>query len=76
VGIDNSNTCVVAVATGAGSVASKTFNASVTFPAANTSSDLGAVSNAHVSAGDVMTMAVTNGVTAEPGPFVVEVDYV
>lgn len=75
-GIDNSNTCVVALSTGAGSVASKTFNASVAFPAANNSNDLGAVSNAHVSAGDVMTLAVTNGATADPGPFVVEVDYV
>ena len=70
------DTCAVTLASGAGTVASKTFNATITFPAANTSIDLGAVSNAHVSAGDVMTLAVTNGTTADPGPFVVEVDFV
>lgn len=75
-GIDNSNACVVTLATSAGTVVSATFNATNAFPAANTDKDLGAVSNTHVAAGDVMTVAVTNGVTADPGPFLVEVDYV
>jgi len=75
-GIDNANTCVVALTTGAGSVVSATFDATNSFPPANTDKDLGAVSNAHVSAGEVMTVAVTNGVTADLGPFLVEVDYV
>ncbi len=75
-GIDNSNTCVVAVAVGGSSVASKTFDATTTFPAANNSSDLGTITNPHVSAGGVMTVAITNGATANPGPFIVEVDYV
>ena len=75
-GIDNSNTCVVTVATGAGTVAAKTFNASTPFPAANSTSDMGTISNHHVSAGGAMTLAVTNGATADPGPFVVEVDFV
>ena len=43
---------------------------------ANTEQDLGAITNAHASAGDVLTLAVTNGTTADPGPFLVEVDYV
>ncbi len=75
-GIDNSNTCVVALSTDAGSVVSKTFNATVTFPAANSETDLGALSNTHAEPGYVMTLAVTNGATANPGPFLVEVDYV
>ncbi|MFQ5592290.1 MAG: hypothetical protein ACE5HE_14100 [Phycisphaerae bacterium] len=75
-GIDNSNTCVVALATGAGTVVSKTYDATTTFPAANTSQDMGGVSNVHVGAGDVLTLSVTNGATADPGPFLVVVDYV
>lgn len=75
-GIDNSNTCVVTLATDAGTVASATFNATNTFPGTNAKKDLGAVSNAHAAAGYVMTLAVTNGTTANPGPFIVEVDYV
>ena len=75
-GIDNSNTCVITLATGAGTVVTETFDATTTFPAANTAQDLGSVSNAHVSSGGVLTLAVTNGATADPGPFLVEVDYV
>ena len=75
-GIDNSNTCVVAINAGGSSVATKTFDATTTFPAANAASDLGTISNPHVSAGGVMTLAVTNGATANPGTFIVEVDYV
>lgn len=75
-GIDDGNTCVVALATGAGAVASETFDSTTAFPAANTAHDLGAISNAHAAAGEVMTLAVTNGATADPGPFLVEVDYV
>lgn len=75
-GIDNSNTCVMTLATGAGTVVAETFDATTTFPAANAAQDLGSVSNVHVGAGNVLTLAVTNGTTADPGPFVVEIDYV
>lgn len=75
-GIDNGNTCVVAIATDAGSVVSTTFNASTTFPTANTRFDMGALANTPVRAGYIMTLAVTNGTTANPGTFLVEVDYV
>jgi hypothetical protein len=75
-GIDNGNTCVVTLATSTGTVVGATFNATNTFPAANTDKDLGAVSNPRVAAGEVMTLAVTNGANADPGPFLVEVDYV
>lgn len=75
-GINDSNTCVVTLATGAGTVVTETFDSTTTFPAANTAQDLGSVGNVHVGAGSVLTLAVTNGTTANPGPFVVEVDYV
>lgn len=75
-GIDASNTCVVAVATSAGAVASVTYDDGNAFPAANTADDMGTITNAHAAAGEVMTLAVTNGATADPGPFLVEVDYV
>jgi len=75
-GIDGSNTCVVALATGAGAVASVTFDGTPAFPDPNEVADLGTISNAHATAGEVLTLAVTNGTAADPGPFLVEVDYV
>lgn len=75
-GIDNSNTCVVTVQNGAQTVVSSTFNLTNTFPAVNTSKDLGVLANVHVLAGGVLNVSVTNGTTANPGPFLIEVDYV
>ena len=75
-GIDGSNTCVVAVAIDAGAVATETFDGSPAFPAENAVASLGAVTNGHANPGDVLTLAVTNGTTADPGPFLVQVDYV
>ncbi len=75
-GIDGSNTCVVALAVTAGAVASETFDGTPAFPAANTVASLGTITNPHCPKGDVMTLAVTNGTNADPGPFLVEVDYV
>jgi len=74
-GIDNSNTCVVDLAINAGAVASKTYNAGTAFPGTNAADSLGTITNGHANAGDVLTLAVTNGTTADPGPFLVEVDY-
>ena len=75
-GIDAGNTCVVALACTAGAVASKTFTNAVVFPAANTANDLGTITNPHCPKNDVVTVAVTQGATADAGPFLVEVDYV
>lgn len=75
-GIDAGNSCVVALAIDAGAVATETFDATPAFPAANTVASLGAITNAHAFPGNVLTLAVTNGATADPGPFLVEVDYV
>lgn len=76
VGIDNSNTCVVALDKGGQSVASRTFNSATPFPAVNTATSMGTILNARADSGDVLTLSVTNGVTANPGPFLIEVDYV
>ncbi len=75
-GIDDSNTCVVALAATGGAVATETFDSTTTFPSANVAHDMGTISNPEVSGKTVLTLAVTNGTNADPGPFIVEVDYV
>lgn len=75
-GINDANTCVITLATGAGTVVNFTFNTTVVFPNANALTDLGSLANTRVTTGSVLTLAVTNGTTANPGPFLVEVDYV
>ena len=75
-GINDANTCVVQLATGAGAVATTTFNTTVLFPSVNASFDMGALTNVHALPGHVLTLAVTNGATADPSTFLVEVDYV
>lgn len=75
-GIDDSNTCVVSLVRTAGAVGSVTFNSTTTFPGANTHLALTGLTNLHVTAPDVLLFSMTNGTTANPGPFLVEVDYV
>ena len=55
-GIDDSNTCVVAVVIDAGTVVSETFDSTTTFPAANSEQDLGTVSNTHAAVGDAVVV--------------------
>ncbi len=76
VGIDASNTAVVALANAAGAVASRTYNNTTVFPSPNIADSLGTLTNPHCPKGDVLTLAVTQGTTADAGPFLVEVDYV
>ena len=75
-GIDAGNTCIIALGCTAGAVASKTYSNVVIFPGVNAQDSLGTITNHHVPKGDVMTLAVTQGATANAGPFLVEVDYV
>jgi len=75
-GIDAGNTCVVALAVTAGAVASKTYTNTVVFPAANTQDSLGTITNPHCPKGDVVTLAVTQGATANAGPFLLQIDCV
>jgi len=75
-GVDDGNTSVHALKIGSDTVVTETFDSTTAFPAANTAADLGALGNNHAAAGDVLTYEVTNGTTADLGPFLVEVDYV
>ncbi len=76
VGIDNSNTSVVTVRNGGSIVATKTFNAAVAFPAINSATSLGTPSPPRFDADDILEVQVSNGATADLGPFAIEVDYV
>lgn len=75
-GINDSNTCIVLVGVTAGTVANAPFNSSTPFPAVNSAFAFSALDNQHAPAGEVLTISVINGTTANPGPFLVEVDYV
>ena len=75
-GIDADDTCVVTLAIGANTVVTETFDNVTAFPAANTMHNLGALDHQHAAVGDVLTLTITNGTNANPGPFLVEVDYV
>jgi hypothetical protein len=75
-GIDDSNTCTVALVVGGAGLVTEIFDSTTLFPDANNAKDLGALSNTHAASGAVLTLAVTNGTAANPGPFLVEVDYV
>jgi len=75
-GIDDSNTCVVTLKIGALTVVTETFDSTTTFPGVNEQQSLGAASNTHAAKDDEITLEVTNGTNANPGPFIIEVDYV
>jgi hypothetical protein len=77
-GIDATNTCVVAVANGANNIVSKTYNNTTTFPATDTQDDLGTpdATQKKMKKGDLLKLSVTNGATADPPAFVVQVEYI
>ena len=72
--VDNDNTAVVDVKNGTNSIASKTFNASVAFPAIATVTSLGTLSNTYkeLDEGDVVKLSITCGTSADLPGFVVE----
>jgi len=73
-GIDDANTCVVAVKKGVDIVASKTFNTATPFPAEGASIALDPGATLDLAAGDTLTLDVTNGATADPPAFDLQVD--
>lgn len=75
-GIDASNTCTVTIKNGASTVVVEVFDDVTTFPAANAQQTLGTVANQRAAKGDELTLTVLNGTNADPGPFLVEIDYV
>jgi len=72
--VDNDNTAVIDVKNGTDSIASKTFNASVSFPAIATATNLGSLSTTYkeLDAGDVVRLSVTCGTSANLPAFVIE----
>ncbi len=75
-GISSGSTCVVTLAINAGTIVTETFDSSNVFPAINEASELGPLACVHAASGDILTLTVTNGATADPGPFLVQVDIV
>ncbi|MHC5110217.1 MAG: hypothetical protein ACYTHJ_10105 [Planctomycetota bacterium] len=76
VGINDANPCVITLGSSAGSIGAITFNSSTPFPGVNAHANFGLLSNARFGASDVITLTVNNGSTANPGAFLVEVDFV
>jgi hypothetical protein len=74
-GINDANTCVVQLTIAAATVAGKTFDTANPFPAVNAVAGMGAIAAPRAAAGNVLNVAVTNGTSANPGPFLIEVDY-
>lgn len=77
-GIDDSNTCVVKLENGSSNeIVEKTYDTSNAFPAAGTVGDLGTLSETYkvLVAGEKLVLSVTNGVTANPPRFVIQVVY-
>jgi hypothetical protein len=71
-GIDDANTCVVALENGGVSIVSKTYNSTNVFPN-ETADSLGTISNAELSAGDILDLSVTNGTAADTPAFIVQI---
>lgn len=74
-GIDNSNTCVVAVKNGSNTIVTKTYNGSTTFPTSGTADDLGALNATYkvIAAGEIIKVSVTNGNTADTPAFILQI---
>ena len=71
-GIDAANTSVFLLEVGAAGKAGITFNAETTFPGAGVAKAL-TITNATVAAGNVLSLSVTNGATADLPVFTVQV---
>ena len=76
-GIDAGNTCVVALTDGTNTICTVTYDNATPFPAENASGSMGALDGTHkvMAAGEKLTLAVTNGATANPPAFRVQVTY-
>lgn len=76
-GIDDSNTCVIKIYRNAGAtpIVNKTYNTGTSFPAINTEGDLGTLDATEkvLAKGDQLRLEVTNGATADPPAFMLQV---
>jgi hypothetical protein len=73
-GIDDDNTCVVSVKTGATAIATETFDEEVAFPDSGNAITLTLDDeNNEVDAEGVITYSVTNGTVADPPAFILQI---
>jgi len=76
-GIDDSNKCVVKLSDGTNTIVEATYDASPTFPAAAAATSLGTLDATYkaLAAGEKLYLSVTNGTTANPPGFMLQVVY-
>ena len=77
-GIDDSNTCVLLLEdSSSNAIVTKTFDADPAFPARGAAVDLGTPDNTHkvLAAGEKLFFSVTNGTTAAPPAFLLQIEY-
>jgi len=74
--IDDANTCVVVAKNGANAIVTKTYNTATAFPAAGAAESLGALDATHkvLAAGAVVKLSVTNGTSADPPAFILQLE--
>jgi hypothetical protein len=75
-GIDDDNTSVWLVEVGTTAIVTKTYDADNAFPNKGIYGSLGALSNADLDEGDVLTLSITNGATANTPAVTVQIEYV
>jgi hypothetical protein len=76
-GIDDSNKCTIKLTDGTNIIVEKEFDADPAFPSAGTVTNLGALDGTHknLAAGEKLTLSVTNGTTANPPAFTLQIIY-
>ncbi|MEM5794752.1 MAG: hypothetical protein AAGU23_00545 [Bacillota bacterium] len=76
-GIDDSNTCVIALTDGTNTIVTQQYDTSPAFPAAAAVTSLGTLDETYkvLSAGEKLYLSVTNGTTANPPAFMLQVVY-
>jgi hypothetical protein len=76
-GIDDSNKCVIKLSDGTNTIVEATYDADPTFPDAAASTSLGTLDGDYtgLAAGEKLYLSVTNGTTANPPGFMLQVVY-
>jgi hypothetical protein len=76
-GIDDGNTCVIALTDGTNTIVSQQYDASPAFPTAAAVTSLGTLDETYkvLAAGEKLYLAVTNGTTANPPAFMLQITY-
>jgi hypothetical protein len=76
-GIDDSNKCVIKLSDGTNTIVEATYDASPAFPAAAAATSLGTLDATYkaLAAGEKLYLSVTNGTTANPPAFMLQVVY-